>query len=324
MHPTNPALLLLLLTACATASPAGAQTVTEMTATLAAAGTVDDAMVGEDGGKSPTYAIYERWRDRASQDELLAATRHAAPTVRAYAVRALVERDAEVDWPALVRRFLRDTAVVTTFRGCCLVEQKVGDIVFETVRPRLHEDALQDVAEAAIRGDSPLYAREWALRNLRLRDGLLHAVRALAAAGDAPAGIALARYRLAPDAKILADLLRDDGAPFDENAAFLATAIHRDAALLEPLLALEGRAKQRVEVDNPHRLRFWLQAIAAQRSAAAGAFLDRFLREVRPDDTSKERDLVQTMAATIAPHADVAAYAAVRAEVARRQAAQER
>lgn len=323
MHPTNPCLLLSLLVVCS-ASPVGAQTLAELTATLAAARTVDDAMVGEDGGKSPTYAVYERWRDRASQAELLAAVAHEAPTVRAYAVRALVEREAVVDWPRILRGFLRDTAIVTTFRGCCLAEQKVGDVMFDTVRPRLTEDQLQDFAEAAIRGQSPLYAREWALRNLRLRDGMLHEVRALAENGDAPAGIALARYGLAAEAKILAALLRDDGAPFDENAQFLAAAIHRDPALLAPLLALEHAAKRRIGIDNPSRLRFWLQAIAAQRSEPAGAFLFRFLRETRPENEFKERDLVRTMTAALEPHVGVAFFASVHDELARRRAPQQR
>lgn len=303
---------------------APAQTLAEMTATLASAETVDDAMVGDDGHTSGTYRVYVRWRDRATDDELRGAVRHAAPNVRAYAVRALVERETVVDWPALLRDFLADTAMVTTCSGCCQAHEKVGDVVFETVRPRLTEEQLQDFAEALIRGQSPLYAREWALRTLRLRDGMLHPVRTLAKAGDAPAAIALARYGLQADAPILAALLRDDGEPFDENAQFLAAEIHRGPALLAPLLALDGAAKRRIGFDHPYRLRFWLQAIAAQRSAAAGAFLDRFLREVHPDSDHKEQDLVKTMAETIAPYAEVEAFAAVRAEVERRQAAQPR
>jgi hypothetical protein len=310
-----------LAIACAGIVPA--QTLAELTATLAAAATVDDAMVGDDGAKSDTYRAYERWRGRATTAELLAFTRHESANVRAYAVKALVDLEATVDWPASLQGFLHDTAEVTTFRGCCLAKEKVGDVAIDLVRPWLTDEQVLDLAEVLIRGKSPLYAREWALRNLRLRDGMLHLVRDLARAGDAPAGIALARYHLPVDVPVLVDLLRAPE-PFDGNAPFLAAAEHGDARLLEPLLALEGAARRRIGVDNPSRLRFWLQAIAVQKSEPAGAFLARFLRTAEPENDWKRRDLLTTMQATIAPYADVDAFAEVRAEVARRQAARPR
>lgn len=304
------------------ASSAAGQSTAELTAQLAKSATVDDAMVGDDGAKSETYRTYERWRDRATIAELQDFTRHQSPVVRCYAVRALVELEAAVDWPAILQGFLRDTAGVRTFRGCCLADEKVGDVVFDEVRPRLGDEQVLDVAEALIRGRSPLYAREWALRNLRLRDGMLHVVRDLARAGDAPAGIALARYHLSVDVPVLVDLLCGDE-PFDENAQFLAAAEHADPRLLKPLLQLEAAATRRLQHDHPSRLRFWLQAIAAQQSEPAGAFLARFLGATHPDNDFAEGDLLATMADTLKPYGDVTAFAAVRAELARRQAARQ-
>lgn len=297
---------------------ASGQSVPELTARLAAAATVDDAMVGDDGIESDTYRTYERWRDRASISELRDFVRHPSPVVRVYAVRALLEQETELDWPSVLQGFLRDTADVTTFSGCCLAKQKVGDVVFEDVRPRLTDDQVLDAAEALIDGHSPLHAREWALRNLRLRDRMLHIVRELARGGDGPAGIALARYRLSADVPVLTRLLQAD-APFDDNAPFLAAGIHADPRLLAPLTALADAAKRRLERDNPSRLRFWLQAIAAQRSPQAGAFLADFLRSVRPASDFAERDLLATMAQAMEPCAGLAAFADARAELSRRQ-----
>jgi hypothetical protein len=299
---------------------APAQSIADLTTQLAKAATVDAAMVGDDGGKSDTYRTYEHWRDRATVAELKEFTHHTSPIVRTYAVRALVELDAEVDWPAILQGFLRDTIEVTTCSGCCRAKEQVGDVVFGDVRPRLTAEQVQDFAEAAIRGNSPLYAREWALRNLHLRDGMLHVVRGLARAGDAPACIALARYRLPVDVPVLIALLRR-AEPFDENAQFLAAAEHGDPQLLAPLIALEGAATRRLQQDNPSRLRFWLQAIAVQQSEPAGAFLDRFLTATHPGSDFREGDLLATMADTLQPYPDVAAFTAVRAELARRQAA---
>jgi hypothetical protein len=109
--------------------------------------------------------------------------------------------------------------------------------------------------------------------------------------------------------------------PFDENAQFLAAAEHGDPQLLAPLIALEGAATRRLQQDNPSRLRFWLQAIAVQQSEPAGAFLDRFLTATHPGSDFREGDLLATMADTLQPYPDVAAFTAVRAELARRQAA---
>lgn len=284
----------------------------ELTAALGKAETVDDAAVGDGGEKSETYRIYERWRSRATVHELRRLTRDASAVVRAYAVKALVDTEAEVDWPAIVTERLLDTAEVTTFEGCCRARQFTGDVVFTLVRPHLTAEQVLDAAEALITKKSPLYAREWALRTLRLRDGMLHTVRELASNGDTPAAIALARYGLPVDVPILTRLLQADS-PFDDNASFLAAGMHRDPRLLAPLLAIEGKARRRLEADNPSRLRFWLQAIAAQRSADAAGFLSRFLAAVEPGTGFREKDWLETYELVLAPHADCPAFDAVRA-----------
>jgi hypothetical protein len=295
----------------AIATPGAAQGFAALTAELAQAATFDDAMTGGDGAKSATFRLYERWRDAATPAELQAAAEHERPMVRAYAIRALVETDAAIDAVALMRARQADTATLTTVTGCVRAAEAVGDIAFVLLRPRLEGEGLQDVADTLILSNSPLYAREWALRNLHLRDGMEQEVRRLARAGDAPAAIALARYRLASDVAILRQHLRRAD-PFAENAQFLAARIHGDPRLLPDLLALEAAAHERVAQDDPSRLRFWLAAIAAQRNETAARFLLRFLGKACVNDTSRRPALLRTLREVLDEHADCPAYAALR------------
>lgn len=295
----------------------GAQSLDELTAELAKAETIDDEAVGDGGEKSATRRLYERWRDAARTEQLRRFTQDASPAVRAYAAKALREIEAPVDWPVVVRERLLDTAEVVTFEGCCKARQFVGDVVFTLARPQLSPDELLDAAEDLVVRKSPLFAREWALRNLTFRDRMLHRLRELATNGDAPATIALARHRLPVDVPILAKALQAKE-PFDDNCAFLAAEVHPDAALMAPLVAIEGKARARIESDNPSRLRFWFAAIAAQRSADAGAFLVRFLRDTPRTDGFREQDLLDTMQDVVVPHPGLAAFDALRAELKRR------
>jgi hypothetical protein len=323
MQPTRHQALAVLVSLGSICVTACAQTLAELTDVLAAAATVDDPAVGIDGSKSPTYRAYERWRSLATQQQLREFTAHQSPNVRAYAVLALVATGAECDWKALVMERLFDVAEVTRFEGCCQSKQKVGDVCFTAVRGKLSDDEVLDLAGVMLQKDCPLYAREWALRTLRFRDGMLHVVRRLAKAGDGPAAIALARYGLAPDVPILIQHLQASD-PFDRNTQFLAAAIHRDAQLLAPLIAIEGAARKRIAEDNPSRLRFWLQAIAAQDSAEAASCLLRFLRTTRPEAPFKERDLLDTFEAVLAEHPANAAFDGVREELTSRKAAARR
>ncbi len=295
------------------------QTLPELTARLAAAETLDGPMVGDGGDKSDTWRAYERWRAAATAEQLREFTKHESPIVRAYAVRALVETDADVDFAAIAGEHVLDTAKVTTFEGCGQGVEAVGDVMLATLRPKMSAEQQLDLAEALIARKSPLFAREWSLRTLRLRDGMLHTVRSLAENGDAVAAIALARYGVPRDAATLAKLLANAD-PFADNAWFLAAELHRDPSLLAPLLAIEGKARKRLESDNFYRLFSWLHAIAAQGSPDAAAFLVRFLDETTTSTAHREADVLETMQRAIADHAECAAFDGLRTALKRRQA----
>lgn len=296
------AALLLALVACAAAQESPPARLAELLQQLARAETLDDEAVGDGGERSETFRCYERLRALATADELRQWTRHESPVVRGYAVRGLLDKGVPIDAMAIAREHLHDEAQVTTWRGCVRARQAIGDVVLDLLCPRLTPEQALDLAEALVREKSPLAAREHALRTVRFRDGMLHDLRRLAATGDAAAGVALARFRLAPDVAILRDLLRPVGpSAFDENAQFLAAAIHGDPALLPALRALLPAARRRLETDNANRLRFWLDAIASQRSEDAAKLLLDVLAEV-PPTAHRRKDLAKTLLEVLDAH----------------------
>jgi hypothetical protein len=296
-------------------------TVDDLVLVLAKAETLDGPAVGDDGARSATWRTYELLRARATREQLRALTDHAAPVVRCYAVRALLETEAKVVWLALLRSHMRDTGEVMQFEGCTQARCMAGDVMVEFVRDRkvLTGEQVLDLAETLVQTKSPLYAREWSLRNLRFRDGMLHGIRELARAGDPPAAIALARYGIDKDVEVLIEhLQRPD--PFPENCRYLAAEISRDPRLLPALRALVPAATQRLANDNACRLRFWLQAIAAQPGDDATLLLVEFLRSA-PATAYKRRDLVSTYEELLAPFAGQTRFASLRQEVAAQRAA---
>lgn len=289
----------------------------QVVARLARAQTLDDAAIGIAGTKSDTYRAYERLRQLADGDQLRALLRHDKPVVRGYAALALAESKAAIDWKALLVAHLADTALLMTFEGCIQATQMYGDYLFDLVREHglLRDDDWLDLGELLVQRRSPLDARPWALRTLRFRDGLLPDIRALAQAGDGPAAIALARYGEGQDVPILIAHLRQPD-PFEDNCRFLAATISHDPRLLPVLTSLESAAAERLTRDNPLRLRFWLEAIAVHRNQEAADFLLRFLRR-RLESEWKRKNLRDTYAEVLAPHAEIEVFAALRAELRR-------
>lgn len=292
--------LSLLLSFVPLAAPLAAQDVPGLVAALAKAESLDDDAIGIAGSKSDTYKLYEQLLAKATPEQLLELARHQSPIVRGYAVRGLCTMPARVDLKQLMLDHLRDTAEVATFQGCIQSKEPIGDVMFACVRPHLGKEELLDVAEALVRSGSPLFARQWALRNVSFRDGMLHELRKLAKAGEAAAGIALARFRLQPDVDVLQQLLQQPE-PFADNCQYLAASAFPDPQLLPALRALLPAARQRLGGDNAYRLRFWLDAIAAQGSAPAAQLLQDVLEQVPPTD-HKRADLARTLLEVLASH----------------------
>jgi len=295
-----------------------AQTVDELVARLAKAESLDDEAIGIAGTKSETFRTYEQLRDRATREQLTKLLDHDSAIVRGYAFRALADRSEEVDWPALLALRAADTAKVITFRGCERIECMFGDAVIELARDRklLTDEQWLDLAELLVKQKSQLDARNWALRNLKFRDGMLHTLRALAAGGDGAAHVALARFRIAKDLPLLTAWLSRPGA-FDDTTAFLAAQQFPDASLLPALIALEPSARAKIAEGLPHRLREWFGAFAAQRTAGATAFLVRFLQQTPPEERVRHRQIVELLREVVAPAGGEAVLAPLREELAK-------
>jgi hypothetical protein len=290
-----------------------AQTVDELVDTLSKAESLDDEAVGDGGTRSATFRTYEALRDRATKEQLQKLLDHKAPIVRGYAVRALAERNEEVDWPAVLRKFAADAAKVWAFQGCIRSEQLLGDAVIEYARGRklLSDEQFLDLAETLVVNKSPLFAREQALRTLKFRDGMLHTLRDLAKAGDGPAHVALARFQIPKDLPLLITWLQRADV-FGDTTAFLAAQQHHEASLLPVLIALESKARQQVADGQTQRLREWLAAISAQQSAGAAQFLVAFLQATPP-----QREIVNLCKAAVVPYPGAVVFDEVRAELER-------
>lgn len=294
-------ILALSLAAGPVAQDLDPPTLEQVVARLAAAGRYEEEFVSEE--PSRLYPLGVRLAAMSSTAQLVALCEHTSPVLRCYAAWALVQNDAAAELPGVVRAHFDDTTPVEVHSGCIRHMQAAGDLIFELARPKLAKDTLLDVAEELVRRGSKLYAREWALRELRFRDGMLHEIRALARKGDAPAAIALARYGIDKDAAILIEQLRRPE-PFDDNCAFLAAEVLRVPSLLPALVQIERAARARLQRDNASRLRFWLRAIAAQRSPAAAEFLVRFLASEPTEDPFRQRGLRTALREAIAAHRD--------------------
>jgi hypothetical protein len=282
------------------AAPAAAQTVDELVARLAQAASYDDAMVGDDGGRTSTYTDYASLAAIATTERLQKLAEHDSPVVRCYAVRALAERGDTKTLPAILRAHSTDVTKVVHHSGCEVLNTTAGELMFDIARSRLDGEAMLDLAEHYVRTGSPLYAREWCLRTLRFRDGMLHQIRKLATDGDAPALVALVRYGIPTDVPLLLEALKRPE-PFDDNCHFLAAEQSRDPRLLPALAAIAPAARRRLKADTAWRLHFWLEAIAAQGSEEAAKVLTDLVAD--PGVTGDRRtDLLETVRTAIEAH----------------------
>lgn len=311
---TLPTLLLLCFPALVPA-----QTLTELTETLAKAETLDDEAIGDGGDKSATFRAYEQFRDLATRDELITRLDHQSPIVRGYAARALADKKEKVDWLAVLRAHVADLQPVTTFRGCVKGQEVFGDVLITFARERklLSDEQWLDLAETLVQQKSQLAARDGLLRTLKLRDGMLHTLRDLAKGGDRSAHIALARYGIQKDLPLLVDFLRSKDALLG-NEALLAAQLHPDPSLLHVLEELEPVVWKRVEAGSGVQMREWLASIAVQQSEAAGTFLAGFLQRAVEEHPAAMREVLQHLKAALVPYPGCTALEPVREQLRKR------
>jgi hypothetical protein len=295
----NATRLLLVLPLLLGISHLAAQATSELIDQLAKAKRLDHSSTGEGGEKSDTYKTYELLAAKATADELLGLASHQSPIVRGYAVWALSERQAKIDWKKLVLDHLDDTVVIEERVGCCGNDQEIGDVIFLAARAHLEQKQLLEIAERMVAGSCPPRARKWVLMNVSFGDGMLPVLRQLARSDDAAATVALARYHLDADVPILVQQLQQHD-PFDDDTKFLAAAVSKDARLLLPLRNLLPDVRDFAASHTEDKLQPWLDAIAAQETVAAAALLQDVFDQATRDDARAR--LAAVIAAVLKAH----------------------
>lgn len=277
MRSTRPMFAVLLATSLA----AQQQTVAELVATLAQAEVYAGEAEHEGGGRSPTWLVFARLRETASLTELKSALAHDSPIVRNYAARALADRGARVDWPAILAARIGDDVTVHTENGCLHDKVLSGDLLFTLAQERglLTADQWRDLAERLVRADSKLQVRERLLRTVSFPDAMRPLLRERADHGDDAALIALARMRQPDDVPRLVAALRRAKA-FGDAPVFAAAALMPDERVAALLFDMRERAIATAVDGNVWDLEAWVIAVVAQRGEAAATFLTGFRRDV--------------------------------------------
>jgi len=102
----------------------------------------DSEGIGIGGKKSNQRSRYDRLRDKATIEELVAATSHQNPVVRCYAFEALVEKK-DTSTCQILLHHLSDTSIVSTHMGCLLGSTSVKYFILRLYN--LHSKQFQDI-----------------------------------------------------------------------------------------------------------------------------------------------------------------------------------
>ncbi len=269
-----------LAAAFAVITPAQEAAVGDLVASLARAESLSGDAEHEGGGQSPTWRVFARLRAIASTPELERLLAHDSPIVRNYAARALADRGARVDWPAVLAARIGDDVMVATDDGCLHDRVRSGDLLFGLAQERglLTRAQWLDLAERLLRADAKLAARDRLLGTMSFPATMRPLLRACAERGDDAALVALARMRQTDDVpRLVAALTRQTR--FD-SPAFVAAALFPDGRLLAPLVACRDRAFAAAVEGNVWDLERWVAAVVAQRTPDAAGFLTGFRHDV--------------------------------------------
>ncbi len=237
-------------------------------ALLRVAESFDGAAVGEGGDKSETYRAYERLRDSATREQLLARVSSKYPVVRCYALQALAERHPDVDLLPILRAHRGDVERILTYAGCVGWREMTGDVMIRIAREseRLSPEQRLSLFEAVL--ESPLDERRRMLHDESLPAEWRPRLRALAEGGDGDALVALSRMRAGDDWPLIDKALRARPQPDRMlRNALLAAAHDPNPQLLSALEALP--------IPRPNRLRDYYRALAAQESERAARIIAR-------------------------------------------------
>lgn len=93
-----------------------------------------DEAVGYGGSKPKVYTWFEKLMELAQESELTRLTKHSSPTVRGYAVWALVERESPVVKEIMLEH-VDDSVYVDRMSGCVVYQEKLNEFLLSIIAP---------------------------------------------------------------------------------------------------------------------------------------------------------------------------------------------
>ena len=163
------------------------------------------------GMRPKQYDNFEKLKEIASKEELIALTNHPNGVVRCYAFWALSYHKS-VDLFPIVLNHIRDEKIVNTQFGCIGDRVMVGDFFIDVVTPRyidLESTKLDSVQRAKldsilIYSDSKLKAKSWAIYDAKPTESLYPRIKEIYVKDNNQyALVTLAKYRKTEDIPLI-------------------------------------------------------------------------------------------------------------------------
>jgi hypothetical protein len=165
--------------------------------------TVTTAAVGEAGIKTEAFSAFEVIAKQATREQLLALAQDENVNLKAYAAMALKERFPREDFFELLMERLRDEAEFDYRNGCIGYRMTVGDFYHQALIDSLSPEHQALVLDYLLTSDNKLAATDQALCGAEIPERHLPRLRALAAAGNGSALLAVARFKKDEDKPLI-------------------------------------------------------------------------------------------------------------------------
>jgi hypothetical protein len=237
--------------------------------------------VGYAGEEPEQWRRYDRLRFISSSATLINLTDHSSPVIRCYSYQALVDRKSDDLFPILLNHIL-DTSSVTTYFGCIMDEEKVGDYFLDastqesgasnnilTLKQRSHIDSIL-LFDPRIRLEAKLHL----LRQLSVSPIYYGRVREIAMQEHLPvATLALARYQNQGDIPFIKKCLRNKDSQY---FGIYGVREFPDTAFYSSLLNIFEQEWKNKYYDFP-KWRILYQALAKYPTSRTLALFERTL-----------------------------------------------
>lgn len=171
--------------------------------TIRVAESVTTGPVGEAGIKTEGFLALQVVAKKATREQLLALTQDANVNLRAYAVLALKERFPAEDFFDLLMEKLKDETEFDFRAGCVGYRMSIADLYHQTLADSLSAEHQAQVVDWLLTTENKLGATNQLLREGEIPERHLPKLRAMAAAGNGSALLAVARFKKDEDKPLI-------------------------------------------------------------------------------------------------------------------------